>query len=640
MKVTIQNRLVTLNQSDLLGEGGEAEVFNLAAPFSDQVLKLWKTASHASYQGADDDAKRNREAAERRLREYTDKLTQFPRGLPSSVVSPVSLAFDGNVVAGFTMPKVVGAEVLKTFAQRAFRRTVGIDGNGLVEIFLDLHRSVSGIHAAQVVIGDFNYLNVLVKERKAFVIDADSFQFGRFPCRTFTPRFVDPLICDPKESSLVQFKPHTANTDWYAYALMLFEVLLAVHPYGGVYDPKTAKARVSLDGRPLKRISVFNPEVIYPVKGIPYGYLPDELLQFYSALLQKDVRGEFPERLLQNLRWTTCKTCGIEHARPNCPQCATPVPRVAVVETVVGKVSVKRLLQFAGTLVNVSAQEGKLQAISWDAGAYKREDGSEILTAPLSREFKLRTLGRASVVAKGGTLAMLVPGEEPKTFAVDLFRGGRAVFDTNASHVYWVEGGRLLRDAQHGPKFIGNVIRNQTKIWAGARFGFGFSRAQGYQNAFTFDAEDAGIRDVKSLPFIDGDLLDLRCYFSDQVVWVVAAAKKQGKVKHHAFVVNANAELLASAEAEEDDGTWLGNLQGKAALTLPAPAGSSDKIHALISTSSRGLVRVEVNANAVIQTREYPDSRSVVREDADLFFTREGLVAVSGSRADIVTIGR
>lgn len=640
MKVTIRNSLVTLDQSALLGEGGEAEVYDLSAPFSGQVLKLWKSPTHPSYAGSTDEAVRNREAAEKRIREYTDKLTQFPRGLPDPVVTPIALAFQGKEVAGFTMRKVSDAETLKTLAQRAFRRSASIDGNALTEIFLGLHKTVSGIHAARVVIGDFNYLNVLVREKQATVIDADSFQFGTFPCRTFTTRFVDPLICDTRGSSLVQNAPHSLETDWYAYALMLFEVLLSVHPYGGVYEPKLARERVPLDARPLKRISVLHPQVIYPVKGIPFGNLPDELLQFYHQLLEKDKRGIFPERLLQTMRWTTCTACGTEHARPHCPKCAAPAPRVTVVESVSGAVSVKRLAQYPGTLVTIGVQDGALRAIYWANGVYKRDDGSAVLSAPLTRDIKLRSLGLVTVATMNNTLALLTPNEEPQTFAVDSFRGGRPVFDTNARHVYWVSNGRLLRDAELGPKFLGNVLRNQTKIWAGPRFGFGFSRAQGYQQAFTFDAEDAGIRDAKSFPFIPGDLIDLRCYFSDHAVWVVAASKLNGSVRHHAFVVSANAELLAQATADEDDDSWLGALNGKAPLTLPAQQPGGERIHALISTTSRGLVRVEVNAGAVAQTREYPDSRKVVSEDAHLFFTRQGLVAVSGDRADIVSLNR
>jgi hypothetical protein len=639
MKVTIVNEIITLDRSALIGEGGEAEVYDLAAPFSGQVLKLWKRPSHPSYEGTTDEAVRNREAAARRLREYTDKLTQFPRALPPSVVSPQSLAFDGNVVAGFTMKKVVNAELLKTLAQRSFKRGAGIDGNTVMEIFRDLHRTVTGIHGSKVVIGDFNYLNVLVKDRQAFVLDADSFQFEGFPCRTFTPRFVDPLICDPQGSSLVQVKPHSDYTDWYAFALMLFEVLLSVHPYGGVYEPKRAGDRVPLDARPLKRLSVFSPDVIYPVKGIPYGHLPDDILQFYHNLLLRDARGAFPERLLQNTRWTTCKSCGTEHARAHCPTCATPVPRAAVLETVVGAVTIKQLALYSGTLINVSAQGGALRAVYWDGGTYKRDTGSEVLATPLTRDIKLRSVGLGTVAATNGTLAVLMPGEEPKTFAVDLFRGGRPVFDTNAHHVYWVSDGRLLRDGAHGPKFLGTVIRNQTKIWAGPRFGFGFSRAQGYQTAFTFDAEKAGLSEARSLPFIEGELLDVRCYFSDHAVWVVAAAKKHGKVRHHAYVLDAGGALLGTSSADEDDGTWLGSLRGKVALTLPG-AQAGEAIHALISTSSRGLVRAEVDAGGIVQTREYPDSRTVVPEDAHLFFTRQGLIAVSGNRADIVAIRR
>ena len=50
----------------------------------------------------------------------------------------------------------------------------------VVKIFKDLRRTVEQIHRANVVIGDFKDLNVLVENAEAYIIDSDSFNSGRF----------------------------------------------------------------------------------------------------------------------------------------------------------------------------------------------------------------------------------------------------------------------------------------------------------------------------------------------------------------------------------------------------------------------------------------------------------------------------
>ena len=99
-------------------------------------------------------------------------------------------------------------------------------------MLLALHDAIAGLHAAGVVIGDCNDLNVLVDGRRVHLIDVDSYQFGGFACPMFSERFVDPRLCDAQQ--LVPVRPHDADSDWFAFAVMVFRSLLGVGPWGGV----------------------------------------------------------------------------------------------------------------------------------------------------------------------------------------------------------------------------------------------------------------------------------------------------------------------------------------------------------------------------------------------------------------------
>ena len=292
-----------------------------------------------------------------------------------------------------------------------------------------------------------------------------------------------------------------------------------------------------------------------------------------------------------------------------------------------------RLLE-SGVIVHAAWHDDKLGAVVHDGRAYRREDGRPLFEAPLDRSTKVRVFGAKTVVAVDGQLAVLAPGCAPQMCNVDLFRGGRPVFDTNADHLYWVDQGRLLRDGSLEPKFIGDVLRNQTKIWAGARFGFGLSRAGGYQSAFVFDAERTGIKEVEGFPLLNGELIDVQCFFSKRRVWVLAAVNRTGVIHHLCTVIDELGRVTAQAAGREDDGTWLGGLSGKCAVDL----SGTPAVHALFACTDNGLVRVEETSSGVQLSREFPDTRSLNLSDCRLLASPRGLICVSRVRADLLSM--
>ena len=45
--------------------------------------------------------------------------------------------------------------------------------------------------------------------------------------------------------------------------------------------------RITHDARPLHRITIFHPEVKYPKHAVPYGVLPDDILQYFHLVFEK-----------------------------------------------------------------------------------------------------------------------------------------------------------------------------------------------------------------------------------------------------------------------------------------------------------------------------------------------------------------
>jgi hypothetical protein len=239
-------------------------------------------------------------------------------------VAPAGLALAGKrstEIAGYAMAKVAGT-ALHAYGEPRWRRDHPVPGGDVVAALLALHDAIAGLHRAGIVIGDCNDLNVLVDGRAVHLIDVDSYQFAGFPCAMFSERFVDPRLCEGDQ--LVPVRPHDADSDWFAFAAMAFRSLLGVGPWGGVHQPPGRTAPPCPAGaRPLRRMSVLRPDIVYPRAARPVAILPDELVSAFAAMFERDVRGPFPRALLERLHLRACTACGEDHARHRCPGCQT-----------------------------------------------------------------------------------------------------------------------------------------------------------------------------------------------------------------------------------------------------------------------------------------------------------------------------
>lgn len=607
MDVIVGDKRVRLDPAKSVGKGGEADIYQLSA---DKVLKIFKSHHHPDLAGSVDE----QQAAKNRLAEHQKKLLSFPKNLPSHVITPMDLATNiaGNQIVGYSMRYLSQAEVLLRYTDKLFRQA--INPQVIPTIFLNLHQTVEGIHKAGVVIGDFNNLNVLVEQDRAFVIDSDSFQFPPFLCRAYTERYLDPTLCNPKKNSVSLTMPYQANSDWYAYAVMLMECLLYVGPYGGVHVPSNPTDRLTYADRVLKRITVFNPQVRYPKPAIPYNMLPDELLQNFTQIFEKDNREVFPKQLLQNLRWTKCVNCGTEHARNTCPNCkyAQVVPKTTV--KIRGQVTATSIFTTNGVLLNVKLVDGKLKWIVHESSNYKNEAGVNILSGSLLPKTRVRIAPRATMIGYGSRVLNITQARVEQ-MDVDTF-AGLPMLAVNSDHKYWLSAGQLKRDGLLGDEVIGEVLPNQTLFWVGPKFGLGFYQAGEMSVGFVFDANKRGLNDSVKLPRISGQLVDANCEFSGNLAWLMLSVNEKGKLINRCLLISQTGEILA--EANSANANWLSSIKSSGAVS-----------DFLLTATDDGIVRVERNGNQLQVTKEFPDTEPFVDSQSRLIVGNGGLYVMT-----------
>jgi len=611
MIVYLNKKKLNLSPSKSIGKGGEADIFDIG---HGQVLKVYKQPNHPDFTGC----KLEQQMATIRLDEHQKKLPAFPKNLPGRVVTPIDLATNKprTRILGYSMKFMKGYEVLLRYAERRYR-SAGVSNELVVRTFMDLHGTVKGLHQSGVVIGDFNDLNIMVKGGEAHIIDADSMQFGLYTCKVFTEKFVDPILCDPKDVHLMLISTHNADSDWYAFSVMLMQSLLFVGPYGGLYKPKDKSKRINHTTRPLKRITVFDKEVKYPKPAVHFSMLSDGLLQFFHRLFKEDRRGEFPEDLLQTMRWTTCSGCGAVHARRTCPGCSTYSP-TAIVQTVRGSVTCNREFQTSGMILFSAMQGDRLRYLYHERGEFKREGGMSLLKGNTRPTMRFRIQGRTTLVGEKGQFVSLLLGTTEKT-AVDSI-GSLPMFDANDNRSFWITDGRLMRSDKLGPKYIGDVLADQTAFWVGEQFGFGFYRAGNFNVGFVFNTETGGINDSVKLPPLPGQLIDATCYFAGNWTWFIISTREKGKMINRCMIIKSNGDVCESAEAGEGDGSWLGSTRGKCA------AGKF-----LLAATDDGIVRVEPDGGTLSVVKEFPDTEPFVDSSCHLYAGKAGLFVVSRS---------
>jgi tRNA A-37 threonylcarbamoyl transferase component Bud32 len=646
---------VTLDPSKAIGKGGEADVYE----YKGQALKVYKGPDHIDYKNNPHEKK----GAKERLIVHQRKLPAFPKGLPNGAVAPIDLALsDKQEVRGYTMQFLQGAEVLFMYGTPAFCQT-GVTGEQRLEIMRKLYRLVSGCHQKDLVLGDFNDLNVMVIGSDPYLVDLDSAQFTAngetFYCTTFQQQFVDPKICDPREdlticnkcsqltapypangrcpscqsddlrrAGLLMCQPHSKATDWYAYWVMLMKLLLFIDPYGGVYPQKLCRP----DARPFRRITVLDPKVKCPKFAVPLSVLPDDLLEVFHQTFVQDRRWEPEPSLLSRLRWTTCVNCGAEHMRAKCPQCAAAAPGVVTQVTQVrGQVTATRLFKTDGVIVYATVEHGKLKWIYHDRGEIRREDDLFSAKLDLKPGMRFRLQGKNTIVGHQGKMVVLTPGLLPKIIAVDSY-GQLPMFDANETNIYFTDGGLLratadLGDPFTGTRWIGDILRNQTLFWAGHEMGFGFYRAGSLCVSFTFDAKQGGIKDTIQVDIPRGQLLDSTCFFHKDRAWFVVSHQDGGKTVNQCTCLRLDGRIEGTATADAGDGSWLGQIRGKCAVG-----------NFLLAATDDGIVRVEAIGGQLSVVKEFPDTEPWVTSQTHLFPGPQGVYAVSGKEIHLLKI--
>jgi hypothetical protein len=582
MDVFIAGTRVRLKDSDLLGEGGEARVFR----WKDRAVKVFHPVDAAN-------------VAEARVRATKlEKLATFPTGLPPNVLGPLDLATNqkGDVV-GFVMNALEGVDDAGRLSNRRFREPA-VPNDAVMAIFRGLESTLRALHARQVIVGDLNDGNVLVRatSREAFLIDADSMQFGGLACAVGHERFLDPRLYGVDLSAAPRFDE---GTDWYAFAVMLFSSLLYVHPYGGTH-PKLG----TLLRRAEARHPVMKDDVVLPRVAASWKTLSDDALHWFGRTFADDVR-EAPAASVLQQTWSTC-ACGVTHARPVCPSCHTLGPLATKPALrVKGRCTAKWSFETKGRVLAAAAQGGVKYVFEED-GLVRREDGAVVLNRPLLPTERVGLAGASTwVVSARGAMERHEHGRLVERAQTGL-RGAEPTFASAAAVTYRTENEWLIE--QGSGSRVGQVLEGQTWLWTGERLGLGFYRAGGVTVAFQLRSGRAGLKQLAGVHW-KGRVVSAAAVFDAKHALLTVTAELDGKDLVHRWLVDEDGVVLARSTSSRQGNAAL--LGGRVVL------GTDD-----------GLVALKVDSGVLVEAACFADTQPFVSAQDELLPQSDGSIVV------------
>lgn len=254
---------VTLREADYVTSGGEGSIYRTGKT----IVKLYTDAAKMARDG------------------MPEKVKALAGLKHAGIVAPQGLVLDDSRnPVGFYMPFADGEPMSRVFVSD-YRVRTGFADADAVALTQSMFEIVEYAHSKKAVLVDANELNWLVGFRKgapatASVIDVDSWAIGRWGASVIMPSI--------RDWHAVAFD---AQTDWFAWGIVAFQVFTGIHPYKGRiegYKPGDLVRRMK------DNASVFDKRAKMPLSVRDFACIPGPLLDWFQTTFQLGKRGAPP----------------------------------------------------------------------------------------------------------------------------------------------------------------------------------------------------------------------------------------------------------------------------------------------------------------------------------------------------------
>ena len=207
---TSRSRIESLNK---LAEGGEATIYEYD---SKRVIKIFKPNVDLARK-------------EQKVNYFISIKGQFPQ----NVIGPEEVVTVKGKFVGYAMRKLVDSEDLHMLTKPKYLTAARLSNQDVLQIITDLGVHLRKLHSTGVIVGDISDYNFQMNGKCHYFIDVDSWGFeGKYTPDAYTELFTCPDSYAANGS--ITFSKENEN---YNFAVLAFNMLTRIHPFGGTYLP-------------------------------------------------------------------------------------------------------------------------------------------------------------------------------------------------------------------------------------------------------------------------------------------------------------------------------------------------------------------------------------------------------------------
>lgn len=294
---TSQSRIESLNK---LAEGGEATIYEYD---SKRVIKVFKP---------------NVDLAQKQ--EKVNYFISVKDQLPKNVIGPEEVVTVRRKFVGYAMRKLVDAEDLHMLTKPKYLTAAQLSNQDVLQIIADFGRDLGKLHSTGIIVGDVSDYNFQINGKCDYFIDVDSWGIeGKYTPDAYTELFTCPDSYSSNGS--IKFSMEDEN---YNFAILAFNILTRIHPFGGTYLPdknlstlERMKRKISIVGKHKGDIKI--PKIIGSWKWMS-PQLENDFIEIFEQGKKMDITADLQE-LLKNMKY--CNTHDIYYYSKfnECPLC-------------------------------------------------------------------------------------------------------------------------------------------------------------------------------------------------------------------------------------------------------------------------------------------------------------------------------
>lgn len=294
---TSRSRVESLNK---LAEGGEATIYEYD---SKRVIKVFKP---------------NVDLA--RKKEKVNYFISIKDQLPKNVIGPEEVVTVQGKFVGYAMRKLVDVEDLHMLTKPKYLTAAHLSNQDVLQIITDLGKDLGKLHSTGIIVGDVSDYNFQINGKCDYFIDVDSWGIeGKYTPDAYTELFT----CSDSYSSSgsINFSMENEN---YNFAILAFNMLTRIHPFGGTYLPdknlstiERMKRKISIVGKHKGDIKI--PKIIGSWKWMS-PQLEKDFLEIFEQGKKIDITADLQE-LLKNMKYCSIHDIYYYSKFNECPLC-------------------------------------------------------------------------------------------------------------------------------------------------------------------------------------------------------------------------------------------------------------------------------------------------------------------------------